>query len=94
MSVELIMQKRLSLILLILIFTLALFPAYYPPDDDALRQSSMLTDIYNQLLFGVTNTFYEFSHDLTWVRAYHSAAGPTGLHQNITSSLETRAPPA
>ncbi len=55
--VELVMQKRLSLILLILIFALALFSAYYPPDDEALRQGSTLTDIYDQLLFGVTILF-------------------------------------
>jgi hypothetical protein len=88
------MKKRLSLVLLILIFTLALFPAYYPPNDEAFRQISTLTDIYSQLLFGATNPFYDFSHNLTWVRAYHSVAGPTSLHQNLPSSSETRAPPA
>ncbi len=88
------MKKHLSLVLLILIFTLALFPAYYPTDDEAFRQSSTLADIYSQILFGVTNPFYDFSHNLTWVLAYHTVAGPTNLHQNIQSSLETRAPPA
>ncbi len=88
------MQKRLSLAILILIFTCALYPAYYPPDDEALRQNSTFTDIYSQLLFGVTNPFYDFSHNLAWVRAYHAVAGPTDLHQNIPASLEIRAPPA
>ena len=88
------MQKRLSLVLLILICAPALFVAYYPPDDEALRQGSTLTDIYSQLLFGLTNPVYDFSHNLTWERAYHVAVRPTGLHPNIPSSLETRAPPA
>jgi len=88
------MQKRLSLVLLILIFTPAVFLAYCPPDDEALRQSSTLTDICSQLLFGLTSPFYDFSHNLTWVRADHAAADSTGLRPNIPSSLETRAPPA
>ncbi len=88
------MQKRLSLVLLIFIFTPALFLAYYPSDDEALRQSSTLTDLYGQLLFGITTPFYDFSHNLTWVRADQAPAGPTGLRQTIPSSLETRAPPA
>ncbi len=88
------MQKRLSLAILILIFTCALYPAYYPPDDEALRQSSTFTDIYGQLLFGLINPFCDFSHNLAWGRAYHAVAGPTEFHQNIPTSLETRAPPA
>ncbi len=88
------MQKRLSLALLILIFSCALFPAYYAPDDEALRQSPTLTDIYSQLVFGITNPYYDFSHNLTWMRAHHAGVDPTGPHQNIPSSLETRAPPA
>ncbi len=88
------MQKRLSLVLLILICAPAFFVAYYPPDDEALRQSSTLADIYSQLLFGLSNPVYDSSHNLTWERAYHPDVRPSGLHPHILSSLETRAPPA
>ncbi len=87
-------MKRLSLTLLLLIFAVALFPAFCPPDDEALRQGPGLNDIYSHVLFGLTNTFHDVNHNLTWVRTYNTTAGPIGLLPNIPSSLETRAPPA
>ena len=58
-------KKRLALFFLALIFILTLVPAYYPPDDEALRQNSSLCDIYSQL-FTATGTFCDFNHPPGW----------------------------
>ncbi len=87
------MQKPLSFALLIFVFASALFPAYYSPDDEALRQGPTFNDVYQQVHFGVAGPVYDISHDLAWRRACSFAAGPTDLHQQLASSLENRAPP-
>ncbi len=87
------MQKRLVLLFIALLFILALVPAYYAPDDEALRQSSSLCDICSQP-FTATGTFHDLNParnwtgiSLPWVVAYR-------LPLDLPSSGGTRAPPA
>lgn len=87
------MQKRFALLFIVLIFVLALVPAYYPPNDEALRQNSPLCDIYSQP-FTATGTFYDFNHNQGWTAISLSLVISYRLPQSIPSSTETRAPPA
>jgi hypothetical protein len=87
------MQKRLALFFLALIFVLALVPAYYPPDDEALRQNSSLYDIYSHL-FTVTALFSDFNDNQGWTGVTLSWVISYGPLRYIPSSTGTRAPPA
>jgi hypothetical protein len=87
------MQKRLALILIALIVVLTFVPAYYPPDDEALRQTTSLNDVHG-LLFTVNGTFSDFDRHRCWTGVTLSLNIFYQLLQNVFSPTGTRAPPA
>jgi hypothetical protein len=87
------MHKRLVLLVITLIVVLALIPAHYPPDDEALRQPTSLSDLSPQL-FTVTGTFPAFDHHQDWTGVLLSLEIYYCLPQNIVLPAATRAPPA
>ncbi len=86
------MQKRFALLLIAFIVLFTFVPAYYPSDDEVLRQNSSLSDVLSQL-FTATGTFSDFNHQdwtgvsLSWDISYR-------LPQYTPSSTGTRAPSA
>jgi len=91
-KLELVMQKRFALFSLALIFIVTLIPAYYPPDDEALRQNSSFYDIYNQLFIS-TGTYNDFNHNLGWTGLALSWFISYRPLQDIPSFTDSRAPP-
>jgi predicted PurR-regulated permease PerM len=87
------MNRRLALLLVILIFILIFGPAYYPTCDDLLRQASPLCDAYNQPSIS-TGAFFGFNHNQSWTGDSLSWDIAYRLPQYIPSSQGTRAPPA
>jgi hypothetical protein len=86
------MQKRFALLFL-LIFVLALAPAYYPPDDETARLTSPLSGDYSQL-FTPTGTLSDFNHDQSWTGVSLSWDIPYLFPQYVRSLTAARAPPA
>ncbi len=88
------MQRYVALFIVVLITALTLVPAYYPPDDEALRQNTSLSDVYCQTFAATgTGTCSGMNHtpawtgvSLSWVIAYR-------LPQYTPTASATRAPP-
>ncbi len=87
------MHKRLALLFIALIFFLTLVPAYYPPDDEALRQNPSLSDVIIQP-FTTTGIFSDFKQHQNWTGVSLSWDIFYHLPQYTPSSTGTRAPPA
>jgi hypothetical protein len=87
------MQKRLVLLVITLIVVLALVPAYFPPDDEALRQTTSFSDLSTQF-FTVTGVFSALDHHQDWTGESLSLDIFYCLPQNVVLPTATRAPPA
>lgn len=87
------MQKNFALLLIAFIVFFEFVPAYYAPDDEALRQNSSLSDVYSQL-FTSTGTFSDIIHTQAWTGVSLSWNISYILPQYVPSSSATRAPPA
>jgi hypothetical protein len=88
-----IMQKRIALFFVAVLFLLALVPAYYPVDDEALRKDSPFCNAYDQL-FSATNAYYWFGHDLYRIETSTTPGTSCSLPKAFASAKESRAPPA
>ena len=88
-----IMQKRIALFFVVLLFLLALVPAYYPAEDEALHGDSSFSKAYAQV-FAAENTFYFLDHDFSLVETVPLPKTTGCLPIVLFSSSETRAPPA
>jgi len=86
-------KKHFAFLFLVLIFVLTLVPAYYPPDDEALRQNSPLCDVYSRH-FTATGTFSDFNHAQAWTGIFLTWDISYLLPQYVPSSPAARAPPA
>jgi len=87
------MNRRLVFLFVFFIFILIFGPAYYPTNDDLLRQNFPLCDAYNQPSIA-TGAFFGFNHDQFWTGDSLSWDIAYRLPQYIPSSRGTRAPPA
>ena len=88
-----IMQKRIALLFVAILFLLALVPAYYPVDDETLRKDCPFCNAYDQL-FTATNAYYGFDHDLYPIESSVSLRISCNLPKALPSAKESRAPPA
>jgi hypothetical protein len=88
-----IVQKRLALLFVAMLFILALVPAYYPFEDETLRKDCPFCNAYDQL-FTATSTNYGLCHDFRPIEASVSPATPCDLPNPLPSATESRAPPA
>ena len=87
------MQKRIALILIALIVALTFAPAYYPSDDETLRQTASVNEAYS-LLFTVNGGFCDFDQHRGVTGITLSLVIFYQLLQNVFSPTGTRAPPA
>ncbi|MDA8423993.1 MAG: hypothetical protein M0Z89_11730 [Nitrospiraceae bacterium] len=88
-----IIQKRIALLFVAILFILALVPAYYPLEDEALRNDGSFSSVYG-LLFAAVSPVYFFDHDLCWTETSPPQKNIGILPKVLFSSSETRAPPA
>jgi hypothetical protein len=88
-----ILHKRIALLFVAILFILALIPAYYPPEDEALRNDGPFSRAYG-LLFAAVCPVYFFDHNLCWVETSSPHKKIGILPKAHSSSSETRAPPA
>ncbi len=86
-------QKRIALLFVAILFILALIPAFYPVEDEALSKDCAFCNAYDQL-FTTSNAFYDFEHNLCWIKTPPSFVIPCNLPKPLPSTAETRAPPA
>jgi hypothetical protein len=87
------MQKRIALLIVGILFALALIPAFYPVEDDALLKDSTVCRAYGQIYTAVTDAF-NFDCILGWTRNSSTLKTSWNLPNVLPSSAETRAPPA
>ena len=88
-----IMQKRIALLFVAILFFLALVPAYYPLEDETLHSDGSFCSVYGQL-FAAENAFYFFDHDVCWIETSPPPENISILPKALFSPTETRAPPA
>jgi hypothetical protein len=92
-SMKGIIQKRIALLFVAILFVLALVPAYYPLEDEAQRNDGTFSSAYG-LLFAAVNPVLFFDHDLCWIETLPPQKNISTLPKVLFSSSETRAPPA
>jgi len=87
------MQKRIALLFVVVLFFLALIPAFYSVEDEILSKGSSAFSAYSQL-YTAFNIAYDFDCHLGWTRSYSTLDTSWHLPSVLHSSTETRAPPA
>jgi hypothetical protein len=87
------MQKRIALLFVVVLLLLALVPAFYPLEDEGLAKDSVVYSVYGQL-FAVLDTAYNFDCNLGWTRIFSTRINEWVLPHILSSTAETRAPPA
>jgi hypothetical protein len=87
-----LMQKRIALLFVAILFVLALIPAFYPVEDDALPKDSAVYRAYGQVYTAVTDAFH-FDCNLSWTRNSSTLDTSWNLPNVLPSSAEPRAPP-
>jgi hypothetical protein len=90
---KLSVRKRITILLVSTLFLLALFPAFYPLEDEALRENGFFSKSYGQL-FAAIIAFYDFGFNLCSLTTASSLEIPCVLPNALPASSETRAPPA
>lgn len=88
-----IMQKRIALLFVALVFILAVIPAFYPVEDEAVGKACPFCKAYGQL-FSAFNTFSPIDLALSGVRTSSPLVIFSALPHPLASSAEPRAPPA
>ena len=88
-----ILQKRIALLFVAVLFLLALVPAYYPVDDETLRRDCPFCTAYDQL-FTAANTYYALDHEVYQIETSLSLGTSCDLPKALPSAKESRAPPA
>ncbi len=87
------MQKRIALLVIVILLFLALIPAFYPVEDEVLAKDSLVYRAYGQL-FTIFGTAYHFDCNLGWTRTFSTLIALWILPNVLSSTAETRAPPA
>jgi hypothetical protein len=87
------MQKRIALLVVVVLFFLALIPAFYPVEDEVLSKGSSAYSAYSQL-YTAFNITCGFDCHLGWTRNFSTLDASWYLPSVHHSSTETRAPPA
>ncbi len=87
------MKRRIAVLVVGVLFILAVIPAFYPVEDDALRRDCPFCKAYGQL-FTVLTSLSGFEYRLGWTRLSPSLDLVCCLPNALPSSPETRAPPA
>ncbi len=87
------MHKRITSLLVFTLFLFALIPAFYPVDDDSLRENGLFSNSYGQIFTAVI-AFYDFGVNLCSVTTASSLEISCILPNALPASSETRAPPA
>jgi hypothetical protein len=86
------MQKSFAFLLIACMVCFTLVPAYYPPGDEALRQTSTFSDVYSQF-FTSSSAISDFSNAQAWTGISLSWNVSFVFPQYVPSSPATRAPP-
>jgi hypothetical protein len=87
------MQKRIALLFVVVFLFLALVPAFYPLEDEGLAKDSLVCKAYSQL-FAIVDTANDFDWNLGWTRTFSTLITLWILPNVLSSTAETRAPPA
>jgi len=87
------MQKRIALLIVAILFFLALIPAFYPVEDEALSKGTSVYSAYSQL-YTAFNIACDFDCRIGWTRNFSTLDASWHLPSVLHSSTETRAPPA
>jgi hypothetical protein len=87
------MHKRITFFLIATFLLLALIPAFYPMEDEALRENGFFSKSYDQLFTAVI-TFYDFGFNLCSLTTASSLEIPCIFPNALPATSETRAPPA
>ena len=88
-----LMQKRIALLFVAVIFFLALIPALYPAEDEGCLKDSPAYRAYSQL-YTAFNIACEFDWHFGWTRNSSMLGASWYLPSVLHSSTGTRAPPA
>ena len=86
-------RERIALLFLAVLFILALVPAYYPLEDVALQNDSLVSRAYG-LLFAAISPVYSFDYEQCCVETSSPLKKIGALPTVLSFSTETRAPPA
>jgi hypothetical protein len=86
-------QKRIALFFVTILFILAIVPAFYPVEDEAVPKDSTIYRAYGQLYTSL-NGIYVFDCNLGWTRTSSKLDSPWTLPSVPPSTSQTRAPPA
>jgi hypothetical protein len=86
------MQKRLVFLFLAILLLLALVPAYYATDDDALQQNTSYYDVFGHSLSSA-GVVHDVNHSPSWTGLSLSWDIFYHLPQHVPSKRGTRAPP-
>ncbi len=87
------MNKRITFFLVAAFLLLAMIPAFYPVEDEALRENGFFSYSYAQLLTAAI-AFYDFGFNLYSLTTDSSIDPPCILSNAFPETSETRAPPA
>ncbi|HUK99902.1 MAG TPA: hypothetical protein VLX29_03515 [Nitrospirota bacterium] len=86
-------QKRIALLSVVIIFVLALIPAFYPVEDEVLPNDSSVYRAYGQL-YTAYNIVHDFGCTLGWAKTSLKFDAFWTLPNVLPSSAENRAPPS
>jgi hypothetical protein len=86
-------RKKITILLVATLFFLALIPAFYPLEDEALRGNGFFGKTYSQLFTAVI-AIHDFGFSLCSLTIASSMEIPCILPNALPASSETRAPPA
>ncbi len=87
-----IMQKRIALLFVTILFIVAIIPAFYPVEDETLPKDSPIYRAYDQL-YTSFNSADDFNCNVGWIRTSSKLDISWTLPNVLLSTAETRAPP-
>ena len=87
------MQKRIALLFVAILFILAIIPAFYPVEDESLSKDSPAYRAYGQLSAAFTIA-HDFDGKPGWTRIASKLDTSLTLPSILPSTAESRAPPA
>ncbi len=92
-TMKLSVNKRITFLLVLTLFLLALIPAFNPVDDDSLRENGLFSKSYGQIVAAVIAS-YDFGFNLCSPTTASSLEILCILPNALPATSETRAPPA
>jgi ABC-type uncharacterized transport system permease subunit len=87
------MQKRIAFLFVVVLLFVALVPAFYPFEDEALLKDTPAYRAYSQL-YTAFNIAFDFDCHVGWTRNSSTFGAVWYVPSVFHSSTETRAPPA